>query len=135
MRGKMQLKLNIRSSLLLSVLALAIMAPDTATAGVILPAKSLVVAPGVSPNVELVASKRSKRLKPGCRAAYCKPGYKWAKYRKWKRKKHFGRIVAGVALGTIVVTAANAAPRRPTDDLCWYWANNSRTRGYWDYCY
>ncbi len=48
---------------------------------------------------------------------------------------YFGRLVAGVVLGVIIVTAANASLGRPACDLCWYWTNSSRTHGYWDYCY
>jgi hypothetical protein len=45
-------------------------------------------------------------------------------------------IVAGVVLGTIVTVAAvGMIPRRPAPDLCWYWADPYRNRGYWDYCY
>ena len=53
--------------------------------------------------------------------------------RGWNRRPYYGTIIAGVALGTII--AATAAPRPPADNLCWYWTNPSRTKGYWDYCY
>ena len=44
-------------------------------------------------------------------------------------------IVAGVALGTLITVAAvGAVPRRPSPDLCWYWADRYRSQGYWDYC-
>jgi hypothetical protein len=26
-------------------------------------------------------------------------------------------------------------PPRPAPNLCWYWADPYRNRGYWDYCY
>jgi hypothetical protein len=116
-------------------MALGLIAPDLALAGIASPQRQITESSITVPGYELAQTKRYKRLKPGCRAAYCKPGYKWAKYRKWQRKKYFGRIIAGVAIGTIIVTAANATPRRPSNDLCWYWTNSSRTRGYWDYCY
>jgi hypothetical protein len=89
----------------------------------------------VMPRFQTVDAKRYKRLKPGCRAAFCKPGYDFAKYRKWKRRKEFGRIVSGIVIGAVIVTTANRIPPRPSQDLCWYWGNQSRTRGYWDYCY
>jgi hypothetical protein len=61
-------------------------------------------------------------------------GYVFA--RPWVRRPYYGRIVAGVALGTIVTVAAvGLIPRRPAPDLCWYWADPYRNRGYWDYCY
>jgi len=53
--------------------------------------------------------------------------------RGWNRRPYYGRVIAGVALGTII--AAAAAPRAPADNLCWYWTNPARTNGYWDYCY
>ena len=36
--------------------------------------------------------------------------------------------------GALIVTAYNVAPPRPRPDLCWYWSDPSRSRGYWDYC-
>jgi hypothetical protein len=53
--------------------------------------------------------------------------------RGWNRRPYYGTVIAGVALGTII--AATAAPRPPADNLCWYWTNPSKNRGYWDYCY
>jgi hypothetical protein len=39
-------------------------------------------------------------------------------------------------LGTLITVAVvGAVPRRPAADLCWYWADPYRNRGYWDYCY
>jgi hypothetical protein len=57
-------------------------------------------------------------------------------YRPWVRRPYFGRIIGGVALGTILTVAAvGVAPAyAPDPDLCWYWADSSLTRGYWDYC-
>jgi hypothetical protein len=52
--------------------------------------------------------------------------------RPWVRRPYFGTVVAGVTLGTII--AATAIPPAPSSDLCWFWTNSSRTRGYWDYC-
>lgn len=54
-------------------------------------------------------------------------------YRKWDRKAYYGTIIGGVALGTVLGAAAyNAGP--PAPNLCWYWADPTMTRGYWDYC-
>jgi len=56
-------------------------------------------------------------------------------YRPWGRRPYYGRVVAGVVLGTIVTVAAvGMIPRRPAPDLCWYWVDPYRSRGYWDYC-
>ena len=55
--------------------------------------------------------------------------------RPWARRPYYGTIVAGVALGTLVTVAAiGVPPRRPAPNLCWYWADPYRNRGYWDYC-
>ena len=53
--------------------------------------------------------------------------------RGWNRRPYYGTVIAGVALGTII--AAAAAPPPPADNLCWYWTNPSKNKGYWDYCY
>lgn len=84
----------------------------------------------------LVADRRYHRLKPGCRAAFCRPGYNFGRYDRWKRRRDFGRAVIGtVIIGAIIATAANTVPPRPSADLCWVWTDGSRTRGYWNYCY
>ena len=63
-----------------------------------------------------------------------RPGFVYA--RPWVRRPYYGRFVAGVALGTIITVAAvGLIPPRPGPDLCWYWADPYRYRGYWDYCY
>jgi hypothetical protein len=53
-------------------------------------------------------------------------------YRAWVRRPYYGRVIAGVTLGTII--AVSAIPAAPSSEVCWYWANSSKTRGYWDYC-
>jgi hypothetical protein len=56
--------------------------------------------------------------------------------RPWVRRPYYGRIIAGVALGTIITVAAvGLIPPRPAPNLCWYWADPYHYRGYWDYCY
>jgi hypothetical protein len=55
-------------------------------------------------------------------------------YRPWRNQAYFGAIFAGVTLGAIIATAANAPPPPPSPDLCWYWSDPSFTSGYWDYC-
>lgn len=62
------------------------------------------------------------------------PGPAWG-YRPWYRRPYYGTIIGGIALGTIVgVTAYGLAPRPPRPDLCWYWADQAQSSGYWDYC-
>jgi hypothetical protein len=66
---------------------------------------------------------------------YGRPGPYWG-HRAWARRPYYGTVIAGVVLGTIVTVAAvGMVPRRPAPDLCWYWADPYRNRGYWDYCY
>lgn len=51
------------------------------------------------------------------------------------RPWYWGRVVAGVTIGTIVTVAAvNSVPRAPSPELCWFWSDASKTRGYWSYC-
>jgi hypothetical protein len=52
--------------------------------------------------------------------------------RPWVQRPYYGAVFDGVALG--VVIAANAVPTSPSIDLCWYWSNSSKSRGYWDFC-
>jgi hypothetical protein len=56
-------------------------------------------------------------------------------YRPWRDRDWYGAAIAGVILGTIITVAANTPPTAPSSELCWYWSNNARTQGYWDYCY
>ena len=56
--------------------------------------------------------------------------------KRWSRKPHYGNVIAGVALGTMIgVAATGVAPQPPASNLCWYWTNPAKNRGYWDYCY
>jgi hypothetical protein len=56
--------------------------------------------------------------------------------RPWARRPYYGTVIAGVALGALVTVAVvGAVPPRPAPNLCWYWADPYRSRGYWDYCY
>lgn len=71
---------------------------------------------------------------PGYAPRYVGPPRR-AYYRPWGHRPYYGRIIAGVAIGAIIgVTAYGLIPPRPDPDLCWYWADPYRSRGYWDYC-
>jgi hypothetical protein len=48
------------------------------------------------------------------------------------RQPYYGTVFDGVTLGSVI--AAATVPKAPSFDVCWYWANSSKTRGYWDYC-
>lgn len=51
------------------------------------------------------------------------------------RPWYWGRVVAGVTIGTIIVASAVAvAPKPPSPELCWYWSDSTKTKGYWNYC-
>lgn len=147
--------LRWQSAMALPVFALGALtfAGTGASAGVysgVAPAASAAVA-AASPQIETVQYRRGY---PGPR--YAAPGYvgprayygprpyyggprfyggpAWA-YRPWYRRPYYGTIIGGIALGTIVAaTAYGLAPPRPRPDLCWYWADEFQSRGYWDYC-
>ena len=56
-------------------------------------------------------------------------------YRPWYGRPYYGTIIGGIALGAIIgATAYGLAPRPPRPDLCWYWADQIQSQGYWDYC-
>ena len=70
----------------------------------------------------------------GARPYYAARPGAWV-YRPWYRRPYYGAVIGGVVIGTIVAaTAYGVAPARPRPDLCWYWADPDRARGYWDYC-
>lgn len=53
----------------------------------------------------------------------------------WRPRPHYGTLIAGVALGTLVTAAAvGSVPAAPASNVCWYWADSSMVQGYWDYC-
>lgn len=67
-----------------------------------------------------------------------RPGANRPNRNKWKkraRRRFWGRVVGGIALGTtIAVLNAGRAPAPPSSGLCWTWTNNARSQGYWYYC-
>ena len=55
--------------------------------------------------------------------------------RPWEKKSHYGQVVAGVTLGTIIgATVVGVAPVAPAPHVCWYWTNPAKDKGYWDHC-
>lgn len=55
--------------------------------------------------------------------------------RPHRHRPHYGRVISGVALGVVVGAAiAGSPPSPPAPNLCWYWSDNYRQQGYWDYC-
>ena len=55
--------------------------------------------------------------------------------RPWEKKPHYGKVIAGVTLGTIIAaTAVGVVPVAPAPNVCWYWTNPVKDKGYWDYC-
>lgn len=56
------------------------------------------------------------------------------RYGSWDRDR-VGEIIAGVALGAVIVAVARGvAPSPPSPDLCWVWTDAYQERGYWDRC-
>jgi hypothetical protein len=53
-------------------------------------------------------------------------------YRPWARRAWYGTVIGGITLGTLIYVTS--VPAAPAADVCWYWADPSETRGYWDYC-
>ena len=52
--------------------------------------------------------------------------------RPWVPQPYYGAVFDGVTLGAVM--AATAVPTSLSIDVCWYWSNSSKTRGYWDFC-
>ena len=52
--------------------------------------------------------------------------------RPWVQQPYYGAVFDGVTLGAVI--AANAVPTSRSIDVCWYWSNSYKTRGYWDFC-
>jgi hypothetical protein len=58
------------------------------------------------------------------------------RYGRWDRdRSRVGEVIAGVALGAVIVAVARGtAPPPPSPELCWYWTDSYQERGYWDRC-
>ena len=58
------------------------------------------------------------------------------RYGGWDSDRNrVGEIIAGVALGAIIVSATRGvAPPPPSPELCWFWTDTYQERGYWDRC-
>ena len=57
--------------------------------------------------------------------------------RRWNipRRRYFGTVIGGITLGTVIAVAIiGTAPKPPSPGLCWYWADDKRTHGYWYHC-
>lgn len=84
------------------------------------------------------AKKRGRRPNANRPNRPNRPGYNRPNRDKWKkraRRRYWGRVVGGIALGaTIAATTAGRVPPPPAAGLCWTWTNTARTQGYWYYC-
>jgi len=120
---------------LAGLVGLAVTVPQLAVAGMS-PAGLTTNSQAVAPLVTQVKKWKNKnfKIKKRNRNIYVAPRRGGRVYvRGWNRRPYYGTVIAGVALGTII--AAAAAPPPPSSELCWYWTNPSKNRGYWDYCY
>ena len=113
-----------KSAIVAAILGAGFLAlsPTSSQAAVYSPAGPPAAVPAMPDYVELVDRR-------GPRVVVVRP------YRAWVRRPHYGSIIAGIALGTIVAAAiAGVVPPPPRPDLCWYWADRTYRTGYWDYC-
>lgn len=108
--------------------------PSQAGAGVFSPATS---AAPVDISSSLLTEVQYGRHHRG----YRPPNYRrWHRhhmaYRGWHRRPYYGRIIGGIALGTLLAGSAYYAyaGAPPAPGLCWYWADRYEQQGYWDYC-
>jgi hypothetical protein len=102
---------------------------------VVVAPRRAVVAPRAVVGPRVVAPRVVAPRVVGVPRAYVGRPYRAYGYnRPWARRAYYGTIIGGVALGTILAVAA-APTAAPAEGLCWYWADPSETRGYWDYCY
>jgi hypothetical protein len=125
------------------VLALATAIPSLPADAMPVSASSAPVYSAADAELVLVARRSprvraARRARPIARPGVVRPGAirrPVVVVRPWRPRPHYGRIIAGVALGTIIVVAvARSVPAQPAPNVCWYWVSPSQTDGYWDYC-
>lgn len=106
--------------------------------------------PGGRPGVHRPINRPGFAHRPGGRPGYVhrpggRPGYVHRPgrghvfvnrpIRGWAYRPYFGTVVGGIALGSVIAaTTAGVAPAAPGPNMCWYWTDSARVRGYWDYC-
>jgi hypothetical protein len=128
---------HMKKSIMAAAIALAgtgFLLPTQASAGIFSPSTG-VAAADVSSG--LITDVQYGRHRHGYRS----PGHRrWhhrhSAYRGWKHRPHYGRVLGGIALGTLLAGSAYYAyaGAPPAPGLCWYWADRYEERGYWDYC-
>jgi hypothetical protein len=108
--------------------------------GVVIAAATLFLIPDIVPSASAATVVHRNRA-GGATAIHTRPAPRRAvvvapvrpvpAVRPW----YWGRVVAGVAIGTIIVASAVAvAPKPPSPELCWSWSDSTKTKGYWNYC-
>jgi hypothetical protein len=111
--------------------------------GLLLPtqASAAVYAPATTTATSDVANLTTTVQYGPHRHGYRPPGYhRWHRhhmaYRGWHRRPYYGRVIGGIALGTLLAGSAYYAYANtpPAPGLCWYWADRYERQGYWDYC-
>lgn len=94
----------------------------------IAPAQSV---PAQRPNQRAVRHAPHRTVHHGHRTVVVAPVRPVPAVRPW----YWGRVVAGVTIGAVITVAAvNSVPKAPSPELCWFWSDASKTRGYWTYC-
>lgn len=104
-------------------------------------ANAAAVSPGASGAALDAGSAVTDVQYRGHRRGYRPHGYaRWHRHhlahRRWHHRPHYGRIIGGIALGSLLAGSAYYAYANapPAPGLCWYWADPYEERGYWDYC-
>lgn len=55
--------------------------------------------------------------------------------RPWAERPYYGVSVNGAVLGSVTAVAGlGVPPSVPSPSLCWVWTDETRQRGYYDYC-